>query len=48
MKNKNVSIYVFSGTGNTLLIANKIAENLIKDASCACEVFRMESTDPKA
>ncbi len=48
MKNKNVSIYVFSGTGNTLLIANKIAENLIKDASCACEVFRMESTDPKS
>ena len=44
MNNKNVSIYVFSGTGNTLLIANKISE-IFNNNSCQSKVYRMEAID---
>ncbi|MFA7074033.1 MAG: EFR1 family ferrodoxin [Endomicrobiaceae bacterium] len=44
-QNKNVDIYVFSGTGNTLLIANKIADVLNKK-SFISKVHRMEAVVP--
>ena len=44
MNNKNVNIYVFSGTGNTLLVANKISE-VFNNNSCQSKVYRMETVD---
>ena len=37
-----INIYVFSGTGNTLLVANKIAETFNKNNN-SCSVVRMEN-----
>jgi len=44
--NKNINIYVFSGTGNTLIVANKIAEILNLNSYNAI-VSKMESVDAK-
>ncbi|WP_413854414.1 EFR1 family ferrodoxin [Candidatus Ruminimicrobium bovinum] len=41
-----VSIYVFSGTGNTLMVANKIAEVFNKN-SCIASVDKMEHVQPR-
>ncbi len=46
MKNKNVNIYVFSGTGNTLTIANKISD-ILNNNSYVSKVHRMEAVDSK-
>jgi len=46
MKNKNVKIYVFSGTGNTLFIAKKISE-VLNNNSCVSVVYRLEAVNPK-
>lgn len=46
MDNKNIDIYVFSGTGNTLLIANKISE-IFNNNSYTSKVYRMEAVNPK-
>ena len=43
--NKNVKIYVFSGTGNTLIVANKISETFNKN-SYNSTVSKMESVEP--
>ncbi len=43
---KNVNIYVFSGTGNTLIVANKISETFNKN-SYNSTVLKMESVEPK-
>ncbi|WP_372520470.1 EFR1 family ferrodoxin [Candidatus Ruminimicrobiellum ovillum] len=43
---KNVNIYVFSGTGNTLLVANKISETFNKN-SYNSTVHKMESVKPQ-
>ncbi len=45
MQNKNVDIYVFSGTGNTLLIAKKISD-VLNENSCFSKVHRMEGVNP--
>ena len=45
MKNKNVEIYFFSGTGNTYLAAKKIAETFTKNG-CAVNLFPIEKSDP--
>ena len=44
--NKNINIYVFSGTGNTLVVANKIAEVLNLN-SYNPTVYKMESVMPQ-
>lgn len=44
MKNKTVNIYVFSGTGNTLIVANKISE-ILNSISCNTTVFKMEAVE---
>ena len=44
--NKNVNIYVFSGTGNTLIVANKIAE-VLNSKSYNSAVYKMESVKPQ-
>ncbi len=46
MKHNNISIYVFSGTGNTLTVANKLAEIFDKNSYNA-KVFRMEAVEPQ-
>lgn len=46
MKQNNINIYVFSGTGNTLITANKMAETFDK-SSYNATVYRMESVSPK-
>lgn len=46
MKHNNINIYVFSGTGNTLTVANKLAEIFDKNSYHAA-VHRMESVNPK-
>ncbi len=46
MKANKSDIYVFSGTGNTLSIAKKIAEVFNKNGKTA-RVLRIEATDPK-
>ena len=46
MNNNNIDIYVFSGTGNTLLVANKISE-VFNNNSCQSKVYKMESVNPK-
>ncbi len=46
MKHNNINIYVFSGTGNTLIVANKLAENFDKKSYNA-KVLRMEATEPQ-
>ena len=38
--NKDVNIYVFSGTGNTLIVANKISE-ILNSNSYNSTVFKM-------
>ena len=43
--NKNINIYVFSGTGNTLIVANKISETFNKN-SYNSTVSKMESVEP--
>ncbi len=43
---KEVNIYVFSGTGNTLIVANKISE-ILNNNSYNSTVSKMESVDPK-
>ena len=42
---KAVKIYIFSGTGNTLIVANKISEILNKN-SYNSTVLKMESVEP--
>ena len=44
MKNKSVDIYFFSGTGNTFLAAQKIAETL-KNNGCQTAIFPIEKAD---
>ena len=44
--NKNINIYVFSGTGNTLLVANKISE-VFNTNSYNSTVHKMESVKPQ-
>ena len=44
--NSNVNIYVFSGTGNTLIVANKISE-ILNSNSYNSTVLKMESVEPK-
>jgi len=44
--NKNINIYVFSGTGNTLLVANKISDTLNSN-NYNSTVLRMESVKPR-
>ncbi|MFA6614346.1 MAG: EFR1 family ferrodoxin [Endomicrobiia bacterium] len=46
MKNKNINIYVFSGTGNTLLIAKKISE-FFNNNYYVSTVHRLEAVNPK-
>ncbi len=46
MKQNNINIYVFTGTGNTLIAANKIAEVFDKNSYNAT-VYRMENVSPK-
>ena len=46
MKNKNINIYVFSGTGNTLIVAKKISE-ILNSNSYNSSVLKMESVDAK-
>jgi len=45
MKIKDVDIYYFSGTGNTLLIAQKIQETL-RRFNCPAQLMRLEKTNP--
>jgi Pyruvate/2-oxoacid:ferredoxin oxidoreductase delta subunit/flavodoxin len=45
MKNKSVDIYFFSGTGNTFLAAQKIAETL-KSGGCQTNLIPIEKADP--
>lgn len=45
MKNKNVDIYFFSGTGNTYLAAKKIAETFRKN-ECEVNLIPIEKADP--
>ena len=44
--NKEIKIYVFSGTGNTLIVANKISE-ILNSNSYNSTVLKMESVDAK-
>ena len=44
--NKEVNLYVFSGTGNTLIVANKISE-ILNSNSYNSTVLKMESVEPK-
>ena len=44
--NRNINIYVFSGTGNTLIVANKISE-IFNLNNYNSTVFKMESVDAK-
>ena len=44
--NRSINIYVFSGTGNTLIVANKISE-ILNLNSYNATVSKMESIDPK-
>ncbi|MCL2144616.1 MAG: EFR1 family ferrodoxin [Endomicrobia bacterium] len=45
MKNKNVDIYFFSGTGNTYLAAKKIEETFEKNG-CSVNLLPIEKADP--
>ncbi|MDR2191370.1 MAG: EFR1 family ferrodoxin [Endomicrobium sp.] len=45
MKNKAVDIYFFSGTGNTYLAAEKIAQKL-QSGGCQTNLFPIEKSDP--
>ncbi len=44
--NKEINIYVFSGTGNTLLVANKISETFNLNGFNST-VLKMESVEPE-
>lgn len=46
MKYNNINIYTFSGTGNTLIVANKLAEVFDKNSYHAT-VYRMEAVKPE-
>ena len=46
MNNKSINIYVFSGTGNTFIVANKTAE-VFNNNSCNAVVHKMESVKPQ-
>jgi len=42
---KNVDIYYFSGTGNTLLVVQKAVE-VFREQGVVTRLFKMEKTDP--
>ncbi|MDD3050382.1 MAG: EFR1 family ferrodoxin [Candidatus Cloacimonetes bacterium] len=45
MRNKNIDLYFFSGTGNTYQVAKKMQEVFIKN-KCTVNLFRMEKIQP--